>query len=107
MFFPEEVCLLGLLLLPASTASFLAPTLRFDHLTTTTATKMGLQNASQTKSLLAILAAGVSAWFAWRKWKALQHLPPGKLFMWPLIGESVRYIADPLKFVEAWGFFVS
>jgi len=61
---------------------------------------MELQNASQTKSLLAILAAGVSAWFAWRKWKSLEHLPPGKLFMWPLLGESVRYIADPLKFVE-------
>lgn len=68
---------------------------------------MELQNASQTKSLLAILAAGVSAWFAWRKWKSLEHLPPGKLFMWPLLGESVRYIADPLKFVEASGFFLS
>lgn len=59
--------------------------------------------STATRSWVALLAAaGAStAWFFWRRWRD-RRLPPGNVWMLPLLGESLSYVQNPLGFIEDW-----
>eukprot|EP00438_Fugacium_kawagutii_P005587 Skav209406 [mRNA] locus=scaffold2187:47488:53835:+ [translate_table: standard] len=62
---------------------------------------MSTESSTATRSWVALLAAaGAStAWFFWRRWRD-RRLPPGNVWMLPLLGESLSYVKSPLGFIE-------
>lgn len=65
---------------------------------------MSTESSTAKRSWVALLAAaGAStAWFFWRRWRD-RRLPPGNVWMLPLLGESLSYVQNPLGFIEDWG----